>query len=134
MQIVKTTTDQLPNLSSLFDSPHQDEALKIIENLEDQNWTDQSWADIMFSPDGKIYAVKADGALTENDTPAVLVELQGECWVQYDSVNEEYSFKDNMNLKEFSTFIESDDFENLIGAEYRVADIVAPEAFDRYHY
>ena len=87
LQAEVTTTDQVfsMNLSHAGDyaGKFQDEAIDALFADDDYMWIDDSWADFMISNDGVLYAVKADGMLTEHNINALVAEVPRD---SYDSI------------------------------------------------
>lgn len=74
-----TTTDQVFNMNlhhaGTYAGEFQDEAIEALFD-DEYMWTEESWADFMVdTKNGKLYVVKADGALTEHDTNALIAEV-----------------------------------------------------------
>ena len=79
-----TTTDQIFNMNltaaGTYAGEFEDEAIEAL--FEDEYmWVDDSWADMMYDvKTKKLYAVKADGALTEYGTQALIAEVPSYEW------------------------------------------------------
>ena len=76
-----TTTDQLAGQvgtthAGTYAGEFQDQAYEIFEK-EGEEFTSESWGDFMYNPStDKLYAVKADGAITEHGASAVYQEIE----------------------------------------------------------